>query len=91
MSDEISKKKFKDLYRMQMKTTVVYCCLCGKPITREKDLSLEHRLPKHRGGVDTFANWDVSHKQCNNTRGALTMEEWFQWLELEKKRHGHTR
>lgn len=88
---EISKKQFKNLYRMQMKCSTVYCCLCGKPILKEKDFSIEHCQPLSRKGADDASNWSVAHKSCNSKKGSLTMSEWKLWQELERKRHGITR
>ncbi len=84
----MTKKEFKNLYRMSIKIETVYCCLCGKPILKEKELSLEHKLPRSRGGADELGNWGISHKACNQQKGALTLEEYRQWLALEQKRNG---
>ena len=84
----ISKKQFKDLYRASIKIETVYCCLCGKPILKEKELSLEHKMPRSRGGSDELGNWGIAHKTCNQQKGALTLDEYRQWLALEQKRNG---
>lgn len=54
------------------------CILCGKPITRVNDLSSEHLIPKSRGGLTDEDNVFCSHKRCNNTKGNMTLEEWYQ-------------
>ena len=84
----MNKKQFKDLYRMSIKIETVFCCLCGKPIIKEKELSVEHLMPRSRGGADEIGNWGISHKKCNQQKGALTLEEYRQWLALEQKRNG---
>lgn len=89
--EEISKRKFKDLYEMNMKYTVVYCALCGNPIKRMKDFSIDHLTPRSRSGLDHVTNWAPAHKECNYKKGALTLSEWQLWQELERKRHGHTK
>lgn len=84
----MNKRQFKDLYRMSIKIETVYCCLCGKPIIKEKELSIEHLMPRSRGGVDEMGNWGIAHKKCNQQKGALTLDEYRQWLALEQKRNG---
>lgn len=87
----MDKHEWKDLYRMQIKNLTCYCYLCGKPILKEKQLSLDHCLPLSRGGLNEPSNWRATHKECNSKKGALTYEEWQLWVELERKRYGHLR
>lgn len=67
----------------------LYCCICGELILNRKDASKEHEPPLSRGGKRD--QWKYAHKKCNNTKGALTMEEYKLWCELEAKRNGKTR
>ena len=84
----MDKKQFKDLYRRTMKFETVYCCICGKPILKANDITVEHVLPLSRGGANDETNWGASHAKCNHKKGALTMDEYRQWLKLELKRNG---
>lgn len=84
----MDKKQFKDLYRKSIKIETVYCCICGKPIKKINDLTIEHKMPLSRGGANDESNWGASHAKCNHTKGSLTMDEYRQWLELETKRNG---
>lgn len=86
---ETSKKKWKLLYREQIKLGTCYCYLCGKPIKREKDFSLDHQMPLSRGGQNEASNWRPTHKTCNADKGALTYEEWVLYQELLRKKYGH--
>lgn len=86
---DVSKKQFKKICEMQIKTETAYCCLCGRPIYRVKDYNIEHLCPTSRGGENNISNWRIAHKTCNSKKGALTFEEYKLWLELERKRHGH--
>ena len=86
---EVSKKKWKSLYREQIKIHTCYCYLCGKLIEKEKDLSLDHQMPLSRGGQNTPENWRPSHKQCNSDKGSLTYEEWILYQQLLQKKYGH--
>ena len=67
----------------------LYCCICGELILDRKDASREHEPPLSRGGKRD--QWKYAHKKCNNQKGALTMEEYKLWCELEAKRNGKTR
>ena len=84
----MDKKQFKDLYRMSIKLKTVYCCICGKPILKAKDITIEHKQPLSRGGANDETNWGCAHAKCNHRKGSLTMEEYRLWLELEMKRNG---
>lgn len=85
---ETSKRKWKHLYHEQIQMGICYCYLCGKPIERKEDFSLEHKNPASRGGSNSPNNWCPSHKSCNNEKGALTYEEYQQWKHLEFLRNG---
>lgn len=78
------------LRHVSLKTCV--CYLCGKMIEKQKDFSLDHVVPKSRGGADDESNWKPAHKNtCNSRKGALTYEEYVEWARLESLRTGHTR
>lgn len=87
----VSKKKWKSLYREQIKLQTCYCYLCGKVIEKENELSLDHRTPLSRGGQNDPTNWMPTHKECNCDKGALTYEEWLLYKELLRKKYGHYR
>lgn len=84
----MDKKQFKDLYRKTIKIETVYCCICGLPIKNIKDLTVEHEPPQSRQEELGKSKLYPSHAKCNHRKGALTMDEYRQWLELERKRHG---
>jgi len=47
------------------------CQYCGS----DKDLTVDHVIPKVRGGKDTWENMVCACKKCNNKKGNLTPEE----------------
>ncbi|MEO0139577.1 MAG: HNH endonuclease [candidate division WOR-3 bacterium] len=47
------------------------CQYCGS----DKDLTIDHIIPKVRGGNDTWTNLVCACKKCNNRKGNLTPEE----------------
>jgi hypothetical protein len=76
-------KKYRNLVNQSAE---VICHLCGLPILSRKEFSKDHCPPLSRGGRKN--DWKPAHRSCNNTRGALTLEEYQLWLILKQKRHG---
>lgn len=50
------------------------CQYCGHKFDR-KDLNIDHVVPKHRGGVTTWANVVCSCVDCNRRKGSRSPEE----------------
>jgi len=48
------------------------CMYCG---TKKEQLTIDHVIPKSRGGRSTFLNCVASCKPCNSNKGNLTLEE----------------
>lgn len=77
-------KRWKQLYSIDGKFT---CCYCLKefPIA---DATRDHKIPKSRGGKTTPENIVVCCEKCNSQKGALTPDEYAQWMRLEIIRNG---
>lgn len=43
----------------------VRCCLCGQPIVKASDVSVEHERPAYLGGSNDISNLNVAHRLCN--------------------------
>lgn len=86
-----NRKDFKLLYKVSHKLPPVYCYICHKPITKQKDLTIDHEPPKSRQKELGQSNLYPCCKKCNNQKGSLTLQEYKQWLELEQKRNGHVK
>lgn len=58
------------IYRMLAKKHdgTAPCFVCGKHV-KEKNATLEHIIPKSKGGTDEMDNLSISHYQCNQRRG----------------------
>jgi hypothetical protein len=84
----MKRKTYRNLVN-QSSDKLIICHLCGLPILSRAEFSRDHCPPLSRGGRKS--NWKPAHKTCNNTRGALTAEEYQQWLALEQKRNGNQR
>jgi hypothetical protein len=52
------------------------CAYCG---ASDRPIHLDHRIPRSRGGLDTYENLVVSCVTCNTSKGALTDEEFIRW------------
>jgi 5-methylcytosine-specific restriction endonuclease McrA len=50
------------------------CQFCGKHLTSE-NITLDHILPKSRGGKSTWRNVVTSCIKCNQTKAACTLKE----------------
>lgn len=48
------------------------CQYCG---TKSKDLTIDHIVPRHRGGHHTWENLVSACKACNHRKGGKTLEE----------------
>lgn len=49
------------------------CHLCGRPGAD----TLDHLVPRSKGGTDELDNLAPAHKSCNSRRGAMALEQWF--------------
>jgi 5-methylcytosine-specific restriction endonuclease McrA len=45
------------------------CWLCGTKADRAT-FTLDHVVPKSKGGTDSRSNLKVAHRKCNNVRGS---------------------
>lgn len=54
------------------------CCYCGSI----KSLSMDHLIPKSKGGKDTGDNVVWACKQCNSSKGAKDLLLWYQGKNL---------
>lgn len=57
------------------------CCLCGQPMFPEirpgdpLQFTVEHIVPKSRGGSNEIDNLDGAHQWCNNFKADSLMDE----------------
>ena len=45
------------------------CALCGDQIKDMKDASVDHKIPRSRGGSDALENLQLAHRKCNEAKG----------------------
>ncbi|MEZ2371046.1 HNH endonuclease [Arthrobacter sp. RCC_34] len=51
------------------------CHLCGGYIMSKRSLSVDHVLPRARGGSDSLENLRPAHVSCNSSKGARISSE----------------
>lgn len=65
-----AKKQFKQSIKDQWGNA---CCYCGNT----KNLSLDHVIPKVKGGNDTKSNLVCACTSCNRDKAHSIMEDWY--------------
>ncbi|AKI28641.1 hypothetical protein GMA5_27 [Gordonia phage GMA5] len=63
----------KTLTSLTLATYGRVCHLCGRPGASTAD----HVIPRSRGGRDALDNLRPAHLSCNQSRGDMTLDEWF--------------
>ena len=48
---------------------------CGK-IFEFSDMTIDHIVPRSRGGTDALENLQLLYQSCNSSKGTRTQEEW---------------
>lgn len=65
-------------YRKQIQAGIFpLCYLCGELIRKQNEVSQDHAIAKSLGGQTSRENLVVSHKKCNNEKGSMTLQQWF--------------
>lgn len=59
------------------------CGLCGYYITDESEITVDHIIPKSRGGANNVMNFQPAHLTCNANKSNNLPEPWFQKEENE--------
>lgn len=53
------------------------CQLCGVRIRAGEEWTLDHVVPRSKGGSDRWGNLQVAHRGCNQDRGHKSLATWF--------------
>lgn len=64
-------------YRSRLWSRNPTCCYCGCKIKKEGDASLDHLVPRARGGINSPSNLVLSCETCNRLKGDKHILEWF--------------
>lgn len=62
------------------------CYLCGKPITKQEDLTQDHVLSLANGGKTDDSNILPAHSRCNHRKGSMTVVEWFDMINSQRQK-----
>jgi 5-methylcytosine-specific restriction endonuclease McrA len=64
------------------------CCFyCNRMLTPQ-EATMDHVLPISQGGQSTKGNVVIACKTCNTKKSSLTIFEWEEYLNTEKKSRG---
>ena len=47
------------------------CWLCHKKFRGDFEITIDHAIPKARGGTNELSNLRLAHERCNHDRGAI--------------------
>lgn len=71
LGGSVRKNRRETIFKMIFKkcNRIVPCFVCGENIKNVEQATLEHILPKSKGGTDEMKNLWLSHEKCNQHRG----------------------
>lgn len=46
------------------------CTHCGLIFQEDDVMEVDHKIPKSKGGKDSYENWDLLHRHCHDTKTA---------------------
>lgn len=55
------------------------CGICNKTIKKMQNLTIDHIVPKSKGGSHDYANLQAAHRRCNALKGDVEPS----WDELQ--------
>lgn len=61
------------------------CVYCGE--TYRRVLTIDHVIPKSKGGPDSWENWVTACRNCNHEKADLTLEEYGKSIPQPKRPH----
>ena len=68
------KQKKRNIKHIILEKTGGVCAKCGKPLPLEKT-TIDHLIPKYRGGTDELSNLIPMCKHCNKQKESRIVEE----------------
>ncbi len=56
------------------------CGVCGKAILSIKHVTLDHIVPRSKGGSDEIVNLQLAHHECNQDKRDMMPEDYDLWV-----------
>ena len=50
------------------------CYLCLEPFESKSDITIDHLIPRSKGGSDEITNLRLAHEHCNRAKKDLSLE-----------------
>ena len=60
------------------------CYLCKEPFTSIKEATIDHWIPKSKGGVDDISNYRLAHDRCNSLKSNLSPDEFVEFQQSDR-------
>lgn len=76
-------KKLKNLFYIHQQ--IIGCAICGKEL-KKADATIEHIIPKSKGGTYKANNLTITCWQCNNKRGNKDFEDYYNSKQATNRR-----
>ena len=62
------------------------CAICGKKIRNFSDLTVDHIIPRAKGGKNVLSNCQLAHKSCNASKNDKMPEAYEKLLRYNRRR-----
>lgn len=66
-----TKNRLKKEWHEQCREKTLLCWLCGQLILKESEISVDHVIPRSKGGTNVETNLQPAHILCNNIRDTM--------------------
>lgn len=81
----INNRRFKRIRQYVIQRDGLFCCYCNQQLTQD-NATMEHIVPKSKGGVFNTSNLTVSCANCNNNRGNKPFFDYLSKFNLPKSK-----
>ena len=62
------------------------CAICGKKISSYDELTVDHIIPRSKGGKNVLSNCQLAHRACNSKKNDTMPDKFEQLLRYNKRR-----
>ena len=86
MASTLYKKRLKIWEAHIRFAEVVRCYLCAQVIEKFEDATLDHVHPRSQGGTNAYRNLRIACIPCNLRKGHMSLAEYWQTQQAERRR-----